>query len=68
MGVFENLIGNWIQVKDEYTGLTIEKFGYETGVKEGTTGNHCVKCVAVNQCYFKNEKLKCNTLIGGWYK
>lgn len=58
MGAFENLIGNWIQVKDEYNSLTIEKFGYETGVKEGATGNHCVKCVAVNQCYFKNEKEK----------
>lgn len=58
MGVFENIIGNWIQIKDDYSSLTIENYGYDTGVKDGTTGNHCVKCVAVNQCCFRNEKGK----------
>ena len=27
--------------------------GYDTGVIEETTKNHCVKCVAVNKCCFK---------------
>lgn len=58
MSVFENLIGNWIQIKDDYNNLTIENYGYDTGVIEGTTGNHCVKCVAINHCYFKDEKEK----------
>lgn len=58
MSVFDGLIGNWIQIVDEYNSLTVENYAYNTGVIEGTTGNHCVKCVAVNQCYFKNEKGK----------
>lgn len=60
MGVFDdlNLFGDWIQVVDEQNPLTIENYGYDTGVVEGTTGNHCVKCVAVNECWFKNEKGK----------
>lgn len=58
MGVFDGLIGNWIQIVDEYNSLTVENYAYNTGITEGTTGNHCVKCVAVNQCYFKNEKGK----------
>ncbi len=58
MGVFDNLIGNWIQIDDEYSSLTIENYGYDTGVKDGETGKHCVKCVAANQCYFKDEEGK----------
>ena len=58
MGIFDNVLGNWIQVNDEQNEITIENYGYETGVIEGTTGNHCVKCVAVNKCWFKDEKGK----------
>lgn len=58
MNVFKNIIGNWIQVSDKGTTLTIEDFGYNTGIIEGSTKNHCIKCVAVNQCCFKNEKRK----------
>lgn len=58
MSVLNNILGNWIQVVDNQNNLTIEDYGYDTGVIEGTTYNHCVKCVAVNQCYFKNEKGK----------
>ncbi len=55
MGIFDNILGNWIQIIDEKNYLTIESYKYEAGVIEGTTGNHCVKCVAVNRCWFKNE-------------
>lgn len=58
MNVFKNIIGNWIQVSDKGTTLTIEDFGYNTGIIEGSTKNHCIKWVAVNQCCFKNEKRK----------
>lgn len=58
MGVFDDLFGSWIQVVDDKNSLTIEDYSYETGVIEGTTGNHCVKCVSVNKCWFKNEKGK----------
>ena len=58
MGIFDNILGNWIQVIDKGNKLTIADYGYDTGVIEGTTGNHCVKCVAVNQCCFKDEKNK----------
>mgnify|MGYP006916300603 CR=1 FL=1 len=56
MGVFNDLFGNWIQIIDGQNDITKENFGYETGVIEGITGNHCVKCVAVNKCWFKMKK------------
>lgn len=55
MGIFDNILGNWIQIIDEKNEIVIDDYGYGTGVIEGTTGNHCVKCVAVNRCWFKNE-------------
>lgn len=58
MSIFDDLLGNWIQIIDEQNEIIIENYGYETGVIQGTTGNHCVKCVAVNKCWFKNEKEK----------
>lgn len=58
MNVINNYIGNWIQVDDNKNNITIENYGYDTGIIAGTTGNHCVKCVAVNKCYFKDEKDK----------
>ena len=58
MNIFDNLFGNWIKIVDKGNELTIENYEYSTGVIEGTTGNHCVKCVATNQCWFRNEKDK----------
>ena len=58
MNVIKKNIDNWIQIVDNQNELTIENYGYDTGVVKGTTNNHCIKCVAVNYCYFKNEKDK----------
>ena len=63
MGVFDNIkidttFGDWIQVLDNESSWTIEDFPYNTGVNEKLTYPHCEKCVAVNQCCFKNEKGK----------
>lgn len=52
-----NSINDWIQVIDEKSPLTIEDFSYTTGVNLGSV-EHCDKCVAVNRCYFKNQKGK----------
>ena len=52
MGILDNLLEDWIQVIDDQNEITIENYGYETGIIEGTTGNHCIKCVAVNKCFF----------------
>ena len=58
MDVFEKALGNWIQIIDGKSDITLDDYGYDTGVIEGTTGNHCVKCVVVNRCWFKNENGK----------
>ena len=58
MNDLTSVVGNWIEVVDDQNNITIENYGYETGVIEGTTGHHCVKCVAVNKCLFKNEEGK----------
>lgn len=58
MTIFDNVFGNWIQIIDNKNNLTIEDYGYNTGVVDGTTDNHCTDCVAINKCYFKNEKDK----------
>ena len=55
MNVFDKLLGDWIRIIDYQNIVTIEDYGYNTGIVEGTTANHCVKCVAVNGCWFKNE-------------
>ena len=49
---------SWIQVSDSSLYWTIEDFSYETGVIAEQVKPHCVKCVAVNQCWFKNEENK----------
>lgn len=65
MDVFEKIrkdilssLSGWIQVNDNNTNWTIEDFSYETGIIEDLVKPHCVKCVAVNQCWFKNEEFK----------
>lgn len=55
MDVFDKIKNDWIQVVDDQNNITIENYGFNTGIIEGTTGNHCTKCVAVNGCWFKNE-------------
>ena len=55
MSELEGVIGNWIKIIDYKNEITIEDYGYETGIIEGTTEKHCVKCVAVNKCLFKDE-------------
>ncbi len=52
MSIFDNILGNWIQVVDNKNNITVENYGFDTGVIKGTTENHCVKCVAVNQMLF----------------
>ena len=58
MNALDKVVGNWIQIRDYNTELSIDCYGYDTGVIEGTTDNHCVKCVAINKCWFKNEEGK----------
>jgi len=65
MGIFDEIqeralasFSGWIQVKDPKSNWTIEDFPYKTGVNEKIVKPHCVKCVAVNQCWFKNEESK----------
>lgn len=55
MGVFDEILGDWVQIVDDSNDKTIEDYSYDTGVIEGTTENHCVKCVAVNRCCFRNS-------------
>ena len=58
MNELDGFIGNWIKIIDDKNEITIEDYGYEIGIIEGTTENHCVKCVAVNKCLFKDENGK----------
>jgi hypothetical protein len=63
MSAFDNIkidtsFGDWIQVFDDESSWTIEDFPYSSGVDGKITYPHCEKCVAVNHCYFKNEKGK----------
>ena len=55
MSIFDETLHEWVQVVDDKNDLTIEDYSYDTGIIGGSTENHCVKCVAVNQCYFKDE-------------
>ena len=58
MKTLKDLIGNWIKIVDSKNDITIESYDYSTGIIEGTTKNHCVRCVAANQCWFRNEEGK----------
>lgn len=58
MSIFDKIFGNWIQIIDDKNDITIENYGYDTGIIEGTTKNHCIKCVSVNKCWFKDEENK----------
>ena len=39
MRVFDNYLGNWIQIIDNKNEITIEKYRFDTGIIEGTTDN-----------------------------
>lgn len=58
MNLLKNIIGNWIQIIDQKNLTTIEDFSYETGANGTILSKHCEKCIAVNQCWFKNENNK----------
>ena len=55
MNELNKIIGNWIQIIDDQNIKSIEDYSYHTGIIEESSKNHCVKCVAVNKCWFKNE-------------
>lgn len=61
--LFERLkarFSDWIQVYDPRSTLTLDNVEIikDVGIDPKKTKPHCVKCVAVNQCWFKNEKNK----------
>lgn len=53
-----NWSNDWIQVVDNLNDVVIDDFNYENGICGPVTQKHCVKCIAVNQCWFANEKNK----------
>ena len=50
----------WIQVKDAKSNWTLDNAPktQNEGVDTEVVKSHCVKCVVVNYCWFKNEKSK----------
>ncbi|MBQ7798033.1 MAG: hypothetical protein IJ371_02815 [Clostridia bacterium] len=57
-GQIKAIFSDWINIIDHESGLTIEDFPYDKGVPEDGFGDHCWKCITVNQCWFKNEAEK----------
>jgi len=53
-----NWSNDWIQVVDNLNDVVIDDFDYENGIHGPVTQKHCVKCIAVNKCWFANEKNK----------
>ncbi len=49
---------NWIKIVDKLNNIVIDDFDYEYGIHGQVTTKHCVKCIAVNQCWFVDEKDK----------
>ncbi len=51
---------DWIQVVDPRSNWTLDNVEKikDVGVNPDQVKPHCVKCVVVNQCWFKNEKDK----------
>ena len=48
----------WIKVVDKLNDIVIDDFDYEHGINGLVTTKHCVKCIAANQCWFIDEKIK----------
>ena len=53
-----NWSNDWIKVVDELNNVVIDDFDYTNGIQGPITQKHCIKCIAVNQCWFANEKNK----------
>ena len=53
-----NWANDWIKVVDNKNAMVIDDFDYENGIQGSITLKHCVSCIAVNQCWFVNEKGK----------
>ena len=53
-----NWSNDWIKVVDNLNSVVIDDFDYKNGIQGPITQKHCVKCIAVNQCWFANEKNK----------
>lgn len=53
-----NWSNNWIKVFDVLNDVVIKDFDYKNGIQGPITKKHCVKCIAVNQCWFANQKNK----------
>ncbi|MDE6869295.1 MAG: hypothetical protein K2J75_01065 [Clostridia bacterium] len=53
-----NWSNDWIQIVDNLNNAVIDDFDYKIGIQGSVTQKHCVKCIAVNQCWFANEKNK----------
>lgn len=67
MKVFDEILNSvlarfsgWIQVKDPKSPWTLDNAPIvkDVGVDPEVVKPHCVKCVVVNECWFKNEKGK----------
>ncbi len=48
----------WIKVVDKLNDVVIDDFDYKNGIWGIVTAKHCVKCIAVNQCWFVDKKQK----------
>lgn len=54
--MFVNWSNDWIQVVDNLNDVVFDD--NENGIHGLITQKHCEKCIAVNQCWFANEKNK----------
>lgn len=45
----------WFKVEDDKNNIVIDDFDYEHGIQGPITKKHCVKCIAINQCWFLEE-------------
>ena len=57
-GEVKTTTADWLKVDDSENSYTIENFPFQSGINQSTTQPHCVTCVAVNKCWFNNEKEK----------
>lgn len=65
MNIFDDLrpriladFSDWFTVNDPNSSWSISSFSFAQGVDENLTHPHCWKCVTVNNCWFKNEKIR----------
>lgn len=48
----------WIKVIDKFNDIVIDDFDYKNGIQGPIKMKHCVKCIAINQCWFLDEEGK----------